>query len=50
MLTIVKDRLRRQCNELGGNSIIGCRISHMITSHAWNLSIAGTAVKIKSKN
>ena len=49
-LTIIKDRLRRQCRELGGNAIIGCHISHMITSSAWTLSISGTAVKIKSKS
>lgn len=50
MLTIVKERLKKQCRELGGDAIVGCHISHMITSSAWNLSISGTAVKIKSKS
>lgn len=48
-LTIIKDRLRRQCRELGGDAVIECHISHMATSSASSISISGTAVKIKSK-
>ena len=50
MLIVVKNRLRKQCKELGGNAIIGCHISHMVTSSAHSISISGTAVKIKTKS
>jgi uncharacterized protein YbjQ (UPF0145 family) len=49
MLTIAKERLKKQCRELGGNAIIGCHIIYVPTSSAKILSISGTAVKIKSK-
>ena len=47
ILTIVKDRLRKQCRELGGDAVICCRFS---TRTAYSISISGTAVKIKPKS
>ncbi len=46
ILTITKERLRRQCQELGGDAIIGCHIF----CFDYFFLISGTAVKIKSKS
>ena len=48
-LNIVKDRLRKQCQALGGNAVICCHIFHFSKDFIATLSISGTAVKLKNK-
>lgn len=49
VLNIIIERIKRQCRELGGDAVIGCQFSHFGADER-SLSIAGTAVKIKSKS
>ena len=48
-LNILIERIKRQCGELGGDAVICCQFSRFGNGE-WSLSIAGTAVKIKSKS
>ena len=49
VLDIAKDRLRKQCQTLGGDAVIWCQISHFANYVTNSLSISGTAVKLKNK-
>lgn len=49
VLDIAKDRLRKQCQTLGGDAVIDCHISHFANHVTTSLSISGTAVKLKNK-
>ena len=49
VLNIAKDRLRKQCQTLGGDAVIWCQISHFANYVTNSLSISGTAVKLKNK-
>ncbi len=50
ILTILNDRLKKQCKEIGGDAVVCCHIVYVPNSGSKLFSINGTAVKIKSKN
>ncbi len=47
VLSVIIERIKRQCMELGGDAVICCRFS---AKGEHSLSISGTAVKIKPKS
>ncbi len=50
-LNKIKQELKCQCIKLGGDAIINCQIKYYgLGSSIHYLSVAGTIVKIKSKN